>query len=483
MSDFATRITTLVDAAAPPVDIDALVQQLESATEIPGAPPVLPQRRSNNWVVAVGAAIAVFILIGGFVWLVSGTGSDVVEEPIPAVSTTPAVATTAPPTPTTAPTTIPSSIGALRDAGSAEAAGWTFIYPPANDWQRVGRLASGTWVALDRGWQCRTADGFHQKCHWDGLPGYSEPLRDADAEADPTEILWTSTDGIEWTSSDIPEFAGKLIHPVPHPQYATDVYGGLLWVWASPLDAAAPTEVWITEDAETWHQVQWIDVSDPPPPSPGNMPYIQAASRSGDVIFLSALRGATLQHLVSTDAGRTFTGVTPFPNGTYTMAHWAADGQIQALVATPNQGFALWRSDDGSDWNRIGTVEGLDSAPTSQPLLLSSSSDALIADTGWRTCDVQLVRSTDGGLTWENIDVFGELPIHYTETRFILTPNPCAQYSAATAGWMLIQSNDLVWVSRDGVDWYTIDGDLEQFSDFHLVLVYTDQGWPQPPAE
>ncbi len=33
------------------------------------------------------------------------------------------------------------------------------------------------------------------------------------------------------------------------------------------------------------------------------------------------------------------------------------------------------------------------------------------------------------------------------------------------------------------INWYTIDGDLEQFSDFHLVLVYTDEGWAQPPAE
>jgi len=215
------------------------------------------------------------------------------------------------------------------------------------------------------------------------------------------------------------------------------------------------------------------------------MPYIQAASRSGDVIFLSALRGATLQHLVSTDGGRAFTGVTPFPNGSYTMAHWAADGQIQALVATPNEGIALWRSDDGSDWNRIGTVEGLDGARTLHPLHLSSSSDALIADTlSHHWCKLQLVRSTDGGLTWENIDVFGELPIEASEQRFI-NSSWCQRAGAtATAGWMAIQSDDPVWMSRDGVDWYSIDGgDPDLSSDFHPVLVYTDQGWAQPPAE
>ena len=105
MSDFATRITTLVDASAPPIDIEGLVRQLESDTEPSGTPPVVPQRRPANWLVAVGAAIAVFVLIGGFVWLVSGTESDIVEEP--SVTTTLPVSTTTAPTPPTTTAPIP----------------------------------------------------------------------------------------------------------------------------------------------------------------------------------------------------------------------------------------------------------------------------------------------------------------------------------------------------------------------------------------
>ena len=112
MSDFATRITTLVDAEAPPVDIEELVRRLESGTEITGTSPVRRQRRATNWVVAVGAAIVVFVMIGGFVWLIGGTGSDVIDEPI---STTAAIPSTTSPDPTTA-TTV-----------AIEAAGWNTV--------------------------------------------------------------------------------------------------------------------------------------------------------------------------------------------------------------------------------------------------------------------------------------------------------------------------------------------------------------------
>ena len=109
MSDFSTRITTLVDASAPPIDIDGLARQLESDTETLGVRRVVPQRRATNWLVAVGAAIVVFVLIGGSLWLIGGNGSDVVEEPtttvavetpttVPEVTTT----TTTPPIPSEA---------------------------------------------------------------------------------------------------------------------------------------------------------------------------------------------------------------------------------------------------------------------------------------------------------------------------------------------------------------------------------------------
>jgi len=72
------------DAVAPAISTDEL--DLRSAERIPTR---TPQRRAfPNWAVAVGAAAAVFILIGGVLWLIGGTGSDVIDEPSPSTTTT-----------------------------------------------------------------------------------------------------------------------------------------------------------------------------------------------------------------------------------------------------------------------------------------------------------------------------------------------------------------------------------------------------------
>ena len=112
MPDFATRITTLVDTNAPPIDVEELVRQLESGGEMAGTPPVRRHRRAANWAVAVGAAIVVFVVVGGFVWLIGGTGSDVIDEP---------TSTTAAPPSTTSPATTAT---AAPPVGSFGTFGW-----------------------------------------------------------------------------------------------------------------------------------------------------------------------------------------------------------------------------------------------------------------------------------------------------------------------------------------------------------------------
>ena len=64
------------DTALTEIERRAIMQ-----TEKRPAPQTPLRRRPSGWLVAAGAAIAVFVLIGGFVWLVSGTGGDVVVEP------------------------------------------------------------------------------------------------------------------------------------------------------------------------------------------------------------------------------------------------------------------------------------------------------------------------------------------------------------------------------------------------------------------
>jgi hypothetical protein len=86
-----TMMQHVVNESPPPPDLPT------------GPPPALvaPQR-VPNWAAAVGAAVVVFILIGGAVWLLGGTGSGVIDEPTP-VSTTPPTTTAPTPDPDAAP--------------------------------------------------------------------------------------------------------------------------------------------------------------------------------------------------------------------------------------------------------------------------------------------------------------------------------------------------------------------------------------------
>jgi len=82
MPDLSTSIREYYDAAAEPVDVPEILERSGHRRVVP------------NWAVAVAAALAVFVLIGGFVWLISGTDSEVIEEPMPTVTTS--VPTTVP---------------------------------------------------------------------------------------------------------------------------------------------------------------------------------------------------------------------------------------------------------------------------------------------------------------------------------------------------------------------------------------------------
>jgi hypothetical protein len=106
----------VVDESPPPPDLPTEPRR-EPAT----------QRRVPNWAVAVGAAVAVFILVGGVVWLLGGTGSGVIDEPTPTTAAIPS--TTSPePTPTTA--AVPSTTSPEPTTAATvtiEAAGWNTV--------------------------------------------------------------------------------------------------------------------------------------------------------------------------------------------------------------------------------------------------------------------------------------------------------------------------------------------------------------------
>jgi len=94
MPDLSTSIREYYDAVAEPVNVSEILERSGHRRVVP------------NWAAALAAALAVFVLIGGFVWLISGTDSEVIEEPMPTVTTS--VPTTVPDeTPVSVPDTAP----------------------------------------------------------------------------------------------------------------------------------------------------------------------------------------------------------------------------------------------------------------------------------------------------------------------------------------------------------------------------------------
>ncbi|MEA3511356.1 MAG: hypothetical protein U9R51_07980, partial [Actinomycetota bacterium] len=93
-----TMMQTVVDESPPP-------------PEIPVRPPApVAPRQIPNWAVAVSAAVAVLVLIGGVTLLLDGSSTDdVVEEPPPTVATTTPM-TIPDATPTSVPEATPTSV-------------------------------------------------------------------------------------------------------------------------------------------------------------------------------------------------------------------------------------------------------------------------------------------------------------------------------------------------------------------------------------
>ncbi len=87
MSDLPTRLRQHVDTAAPPIDVDALVRQLEEEPLVLAAPPT--RRRFPDWALAVVVAAVVLVVVGGAALLFAGGTSVEPADTVPPVSTVP----------------------------------------------------------------------------------------------------------------------------------------------------------------------------------------------------------------------------------------------------------------------------------------------------------------------------------------------------------------------------------------------------------
>ncbi len=394
----------------------------------------------------VVAAVLMLVMLGSvplFLRAFSGEGSVTATT----VSTIAPPLTSVPPT-TALPQRVTTSLGTattmpipgfnLRDSGDALDAGWSVIRgAPVTDTIGPLRLENGLWASL-----------------WS--PGnWSQPLPIPITDTD--ETFWVSVDGMEWESREVPEFVGRAIYSVEYDASYSMGAEGQLWVRAAPVDETMPSELWITDDGDSWHQVEF-DTS--VPTQPDGFFRINGISRVDDVLFMTANRSSHFMQLVSTDRGRTFTEIAPFPADGFASAHWSTDRELQAFVTTRTGLVSLWRSSNGLSWELVGAVTLPDHwaeqlYPEFPQVIVNWSPEALIAGLSERRCEASVAVSTDGGLSWELVDVNRELAIE---------PTPSYCVTGSSQGWFLFQAIDLdgfesgAWVTQDGLDWYSIDG-------------------------
>lgn len=201
MSDLGARLRVHVDAAAPPIDLATLVNQLSNEGSIAVVARV--RRRIPNWVFAVATAVLVLVVIGGAALLLTSPGTtDPVDTPPPAETTS------------------------WNLDASDLASGWSRI--GADD--QVGAFAASEEDGL-------LAVGFREQGPGGGLPVWHADGPDAD-----------------WASIQPFDSQPNL--------YITDVAaGGPGFVAVGNNISSGLSQVWISPDGSAW---EWILDSDLP---------------------------------------------------------------------------------------------------------------------------------------------------------------------------------------------------------------------------
>ena len=243
--------------------------------QVPTVAAVQAPNGPRGWLVAVGAAIAVFVLIGGSVWLVSGNGADTVDEPMATSVPVPTTVTSLPATtmPEGAPTTTlamaPTPVGAelamtwerLGDDPVFERAWMRAVTVGGPGLVAVGSTEQGgaaVWTSEDGTvWQRLEAasfergDGEHERYMSDvaagpaGLVaiGGSDPIGWVVPES---AVMWHSVDGFDWTEIDDDAFDLAEVNAV--------TAGGPGFVAVGAAGSGDPA-VWVSSDGLAWEQI------------------------------------------------------------------------------------------------------------------------------------------------------------------------------------------------------------------------------------
>jgi hypothetical protein len=448
-----TMMQRVVDESPPPPDLPT------------GPPPALvaPQR-VPNWAAAVGAAVAVFILIGGVVWLVGGTGSrELADEPIASTTTTPIAVTTIPAAPAT---TIPAPIAPVP--------------PPSLDsvesWQRVGGdimdpigglfsitsagerlVAVGddagedgrpdgvilvsddgfTWTRIAENDPALTLGAVLMYAVTEGGPGLvavGGGCDDPDESCPIRSTVWTSVDGTTWTRApyDIDVFGTGVMEDIVVTNHGIVAVGSHNGV--NEVDVTQRPAVWTSPDgiewARTWEgAVMTRGQPDVDPPETG-------------AFLLSPIQAITVG-----------------PDGTLVAVGTVVD-DLGVGVA------AVWTSGDGQTWERVphdpealASSTGMDmvmldvAAGESGLVAVGSERDHHGAGLWWMGGERPAVWTSPDGTAWERITLDDEA---FGTTRSI-SAVAASPTGFVAAGPIFADSGRVtMWTSPDGTRWQAV---------------------------
>jgi sugar lactone lactonase YvrE len=338
-----TMMQTVVDESPPP-------------PEIPVRPPapVLP-RRVPNWAAAVGAAVAVLVLIGGVTLLLGGPSTnEVIEEPMPTVATT--TPTTVPDgTPTTDPDSTPSTVP-----------GTTIPTTPIPDLSASGLLASSfineasdLALAPDGAIWAATRSGV---VRWD--TGASIPVVYGEEDGLPAaavDQIVVAADGTVWAFGDgwVAYYDGTWQLVETHSDMwfdalAADTTGG---VWVIGIDDNRFLH--INRDGteqisipESWDSFDAIAVDDA-----DRLWMVSGDGDDGVVVY----NGSSWREYTTADGlpGHVLSDVDVAPDGTVWISTEAVDHGVPDPGEDPNVAAAGIASFDGEAWTTYTTADGL----------------------------------------------------------------------------------------------------------------------------
>ncbi len=420
-----TMMQHVVDESPPPPDLPT------------GPPPApVPAWRVPNWAVALAAGLAVFVLIGGFAWLVGGTGSEVIEEPMPAVttSTPPTVSDATPPVlvrltqvlggsvSTDSPPT-PVFVGQATDVDESVMATVTVGGPGlvaggASHTVEVEGIDAAVWVSSDgRAWQridddagvfgdAMSVTGAGSDQFINDIAGGSFGVVAVGADGRVLEhdaAVWVSNDGLVWERlpHDADVFGGEgdqFMHS------AVQTSGAVVVVGESGGEAAA----WVSRDGTRWARADVNDESIRGGAEPSVMNDVAVAGVGlvavgsagvdlGPAVWLSP-DGFTWERLVDSMAGEQsgfstddtamspMTAVAAGERGLVAIGTKLVDASSSIYTgARWTAGPVVWTSDDGYEWQLVDSsfLEVTDQQESSRYAYLKGGTLVLLEDVAW----------------------------------------------------------------------------------------------------